>query len=104
MTAYTKRLLIVVTADVAAQANTHAKGVDAAGGERTFTAGLSPTGQAPATHYWCSWAMRPAEDTDLRSRLAALVGSGKVRVYDGTTTTPGQVLQTLGLQPIGRSS
>jgi len=46
------------------------------GGERTFTAPLSPSGEEPATHYWCSWAVREDEDSSLYAKLAAAVAAG----------------------------
>ena len=76
MTAYTRRLIIVVTASAAGAANARAKEVDPEGGERAFTAGLSPTGEEPATHYWCSWAVREDEDSSLYAKLAAAVAAG----------------------------
>lgn len=101
MTAYTRRLLIVVPASEQAAANTRAKEVDTAGGERTFTAGLvpvgSPSGTAPS-HYWCGWTVTQAEFDAIRSRLdtAALRKKG-IRIYDAATWTPEAVLADLGL-------
>jgi hypothetical protein len=102
-TQYTRRLVIVVAAAAADACNTHAQAIDPDGGDRTFTVGLSATGSAPATHYWCGWSLVPAHDSAIRSRLAALVAANQARVYDGTAVTPDDVLGTLGLQRIGRS-
>jgi hypothetical protein len=99
-TAFTKRLIIVVTAAQQAAANVQAKTVDTVGGDRTFTVGLNPTGRLAdaATHHWCSWAMQPADATSLQTGLPTAVGAGNVWIFDGTVTTPDQVLTNLGLQ------
>lgn len=96
-TLYTKRNIIVVNAADAAAANTQATLVDILGGANTFTVPLSATGSPPATHYWCNWAMTVAEDADIRARLQPLVNTNRVRIFDALTTTPEQVLVTLGL-------
>lgn len=55
MTAYTHRATIVILASDQANANAEAEAsFDPLGGQNTFTVGLSPTGSAPPTHYWCS--------------------------------------------------
>jgi len=102
MTAYTRRLIIVVTASAAGAANARAKEVDPEGGERAFTAGLSPTGEEPATHYWCSWALRESDDGAMRTKLAAAVAAGLARVFNGNARTPESVLAELGLAMVGR--
>ena len=99
-TAFTKRLIIVVAAPQQTAANVQAKAVDTVGGDKTFTVGLNATGRLadPATHYWCSWAMQPADATALQSGLPTAVGVANVWIFDGTVTTPDQVLTNLGLQ------
>lgn len=99
-TVYTERMIIVVTEADADIANVHAKAVDLIGGEYTFTARLSPTGEMPPTHRWCNWAMTPAERADMSNRLDNLIRLGRVKAYDALTVTPDQVLADLGLQPI----
>lgn len=99
-TLYTRRLIIVVTAAAAANANARAKEVDPEGGHRTFTAPLSPTGDEPATHYWCSWVMRDSDDTSMRAKLAAADAAGHARVFNGNARTPESVLAELGLAPV----
>lgn len=99
-TAYTNRLIVVIAADAQAGANAFAKQIDVAGGERTFTSELSPTGRSPATHYWCSWAMKKGEHDGLRTRLRLLVDSGKARVFDGNKLETGEILQQMGLKPV----
>lgn len=94
------RLIIVVSAAGAAQANSKAAEVDREGGQLTFTAPLSASGSRPATHYWCSWALRADRDASIRAKLAALVSAGHVSIHDGTMLSPGQVLTTLGLQRV----
>jgi hypothetical protein len=102
MPGYTARLIIVVRANVAAAANTHGRAEDEADGGAgdPFRVGLSATGQAPATHYWCSWALRPAQVTNLNARFGALVDGTRVRVFNGNQQTPEQVLTTCGLQRV----
>lgn len=74
MTEFTKRLIIVVTLGQQIAANAKAKEVDLEGGERTFTAGLSPTGALPVTHLWCNWQMKPAERDGIKQRLEGIPG------------------------------
>lgn len=100
-TQYTQRAIIVVTAQVQNAANARAKEVDTVGGERTFTMGLSATGTAPATHYWCGWWMQPAEYAGLSAKLNSMPQAGsRVWIYDGNTTSEEVVLTTMGLQRI----
>ena len=97
----TQRAIIVVIAAAQSAANARAKQVDAVGGERTFVNGLSPTGTAPATHYWCGWWMQPAEYASLSAKLNSMPQAGsRVWIYDGNTTSEEVVLTTMGLQRI----
>ncbi len=99
MTDYDQRLLILVAAPSQLAANQQAAKVDTdGGGELTFTAGLSPSGASPATHYWCSWQMTQAEKSSFTNYLDALVRADRCWIYDGLTTTPEQVLELHGLQ------
>lgn len=102
MTTFTRRALIVIPADLAAQANGRAKEVDREGGEKTFTAGLVPAGSPPGTpptHLWCSWQMTTGQHTAIRNRMRALPDPlSRVKVYDGNTTDPESVLAELGLE------
>lgn len=101
MTLYSRRVIIVIPADLAAQANSRAAEVDTEGGERTFTAGLVPAGSPPGTpptHMWCSWALRIAQNTAIRNRMQAIDVLSRVKIYDGNTRTPESVLQELGLE------
>ena len=108
MTAYTQRLICVVTADLQAGANVHGKTVDPVGGEQAFTVPLSGTGMVPATHYWCDWALRPSDRTLLSTLLMSLpLATLKVNIYELDDADPGRgvpspttVLQTLGLKPV----
>lgn len=94
------RQIIVVDARNQAAANTVSKQVDPIGGEKTFTVGLSPTGTAPPTHFWCSWAMTPAERDALHGGLTGLIEAGRAWEFDAAQSTPAQVLATMGLQTI----
>ena len=50
-----QRFLIIIPAADRDRANALAKDqFDQTGGEKTFSVGLSATGKAPVTHYWCS--------------------------------------------------
>jgi hypothetical protein len=97
-TQHTARLIIVVRANVAAAANTHGRAEEEGGDP--FTVGLSATGLEPATHFWCSWALRPAQVTSLNQRFGALVDGTRVRVFNGNQQSPEAVLATCGLQRI----
>lgn len=119
-TQYTRHILLIARADIAALANDAANQSDTNDGGRgdlTFTNGLSPSGNAPATHYWCSWAMRPAMLSALVTRLRAagatvpettLVAFGqtpasaRMAAFDlDSAWTPDGVLTTVGLQRVG---
>lgn len=39
------------------------------GNEKTFSVGLSPTGNLPATHYWCCWWMSDEEQAEARKHF-----------------------------------
>jgi hypothetical protein len=101
-TIYTSRLIIVVTAALRAAANLKAAELDTAGGALTFTNGLSATGSGSPTHYWCNWQLTPAEQTLLDGKIRPLGNATKVRIFDGMTTTPAQVLATMGLTEINQ--
>lgn len=118
MSQYTRRFIIVARADVAALANVAASrsDTDSAGGDRTFTVGLSASGNAPAQAYWCSWAMTNAQAAAIRQRLrdqgatvaevapvpaGGTPASNRFAVFDADDWTPEQVLAKIGLQRIG---
>lgn len=117
MTAYTKRFIIVVRADLAAAANLAAKqpDTDPVGGDRTFTAGLSASGNLPAQAYWCGWQMRVETALAIRNRLrerGATVAevapvsrdgtpSNRFAIFDADDWEPEDVLAALGLQRAG---
>jgi hypothetical protein len=98
-TQHTARLIIVVTEAIANQANTHGRAEDPGGDP--FTVQLSPTGAPPATHRWCSWALRPGQVASLNARFGALADGARVRVFNGNQQTPEQVLAACGLQRLG---
>lgn len=118
-TAYTRRFIFVVSAAVAAAANRAAARQDTdeqGGGDKTFTAGLSVSGNAPATHYICNWAMRPAVAVAIRQRLreegatvaevtpiapGGTPSSTRFAVFDvGDGWTPEAVLAACGLKRV----
>lgn len=95
-----ERLIIVVKAAEAQKSNDQAKTVDRAGGERTFTIGLSPTGEGPPTHYWCSWAMEPGDKVNINKLLDGAAKKKDAYVFDGDARTPESVLAELGLKVV----
>jgi hypothetical protein len=97
---FPRRWILVVPEAVAAAANNHAAQVDRRGGGQTFTVGLSASGAAPATHYWCGWQLTDDADSRIRARLQTLIDAGVVRVFDGSLRTPASVLGELGLRPV----
>ena len=98
-TLYAHRYIIVVSAARKAVADSLAKQADpdttATG---TFSVGLSATGTAPATHYWCGWSVTQAQ----RDRLAARFTDGVngVRFFNAANKTPEEVLTITGLKRI----
>jgi len=99
-TAYTKRLIIVVSAVVSSACNDESKKVDTVRGDKTFTVGLSETGSSPVTHYWCNWVMTPEDETALKDKLKTWTDLGTVKIYDGNSVSPESVLSKLGLKTI----
>lgn len=72
-TQHTHRLLMLIPAS--RQANVQSwwsQNIDPADGGTTWTVGLSPDGLAPATFYWISAALRPAEMREVLSKLCEL--------------------------------
>lgn len=100
-TEYRYRTLMVVTAADQDEANLHAAELGRPADLGTFTVGLSPTGEPPATHYVCASALTPAE----RERVEALraVFPDAVLVDYDLDTEPGRpdaVLAGLGLRRV----
>jgi len=102
-TVFTKRAIIVIAAGLKAEANRRAKEseLDPTGGDKSFTIGLSASGDEPATAYWCNWSMTQAQWDRAKSRFQAMdLDPTKIRIYNAATFTPQQVLDTLGLKVI----
>jgi hypothetical protein len=95
-----QEVLVLIEASAQNAANVQAKRIDTLGGENTFRAGLSPTGNLPATHYWCNWLMSAEDKGSFINFLDALVRTNRAWIYDRATTTPQQVLAQHGLQPL----
>ncbi len=95
------RLLVVLPATVQAWGNRAAWYGDGKddGALETFTVGLSVIENGPMTHYWCSWGGLSEEQyTDLQRRFTTLQAQDYgVRVWDGDTVTPDDVLAETGL-------
>jgi hypothetical protein len=105
MPLYTRRLHIVVTAAERAAANQAAQGLSgnpADGG--TFNLPLSPTGQAPATHYRCCVALTEAAYQQVLTQLLPAFPGARVDEMDVALATgrdvPGRALAALGVKPI----
>lgn len=96
-TLYTKTLIIVVQASIVDQARAYAAQVDPNGATNTFGPELSPTGHAPATHYWVHWPLLVEQEVAIRGKLNQLTKSGKVQIFDGNVMTTTQVFTQLGL-------
>ena len=74
-TQHTFRLFLLIRAAQQASFNTwFAANIDTLGGDRTFTASLSPTGIAPATHYFCAISLTAQQMGLVIRRLATLAG------------------------------
>lgn len=93
----TGRIFIVIAA-VVATANSLALQLDEVGGAQTFTVGLSADGNAPATHYWCSWVVDLTGHPEVEQTLQQAIVNGQAWEFDGETTLPDDALATLGLQ------
>ncbi len=120
-TLYVRRLILICDAARQAAANTaanHASWDGDGAGNLTFTVPLSPSGNLPATHYWCSTALTNAQAAAVVTRLQAAGATLAERtpIVPGQTPTstrfaafnvdtdlwtPDQVLTACGLQRIG---
>jgi hypothetical protein len=107
MTAYTERAIIVVPALRRAAMRTVVKILDP-NGDGAFDAELSATGNAPVTHYWCSWQMTPAERARMETEIATLLSLG-VQIFwlnhwDSRQARPTsqEVLALVGLRSVVR--
>lgn len=92
---------IVISASIQLIANKLADNVNPGKNEKTFTVGLSATGQRPATHYWSGWYLTNPERASLFSHLPDKgIFQGKIRYFDSNEYTPEQVLGVMGLKRI----
>ena len=97
-----KRIVIVIPASQQAAANRAAAIIDPVGGGRTFTSGLSLTGELPITHYVCNWAI---EDDKLTELLVSLPSKGRL-VSQSNSVDPRAIDKAAkrlfaGLKPVG---
>lgn len=99
MTLYDKRLIIVITASKALEANDRASEIDT-NRRDIFIVGLSSNGNPPATHYWCSWQITDTINTRLRAKLQTLIDNNVARVFNGNILSREQVLSNTGLKRI----
>ena len=70
MTEYTHRIIMVVKATAAANANSASKLVDKIGGERTFAVPRArPANPTVPVAYWCNWALTKRQVRELKDHL-----------------------------------
>lgn len=97
------RVLVVVTAADQARANAAAVQLSGqAADAQTFTNGLSPTGAAPASHYWASVVMDDAHYQTLMTVFVPLFPAAFVQQWDidANPNYPNTALAGLGLQVV----
>ncbi len=97
-----QRFLIIIAAADRDAANSLAKAqFDTAGGEKTFSVGLSASGAAPASHYWCS-ALFTGDGPEKLAAAQAVFPSAVVQTYDadGDPGFPGRTIASLGLKQV----
>lgn len=96
MTAYTRRVIIVVPVARLGHANSRADEVVPALGAPTFSVGLTTRGgDRTISHYWCSWQITPQQWNAIMSRWSRNPLTTDW-VHD-ETWTPQQVLDHWGL-------
>lgn len=119
-TLYMRRFIIVVRADLVAQANiaaNHASWDPDGAGDKTFTVALSASGIVPAQAYWCDASLTSGMAGAVKTRLMArgatdaettliplgqTPASNRFAVFDADAGwTPTLVLIACGLQRIG---
>jgi len=99
------RCLIVIQAADRDRANQDALQWDPEGGAQSFTVGLSPTGEEPATHYWASAG---ALSEEVYAGIAALVAAAYPDAHceawdlEQDPGRPAALLAELGLRRIER--
>lgn len=100
MSDYIRRAIIVIPASRQAEGNLLALQLDPIGGGQTFAVGLSLSGEAPATHYWCSTVATEAQWDDIiqlgsfttEDPLGRYTDSNGAWLYDGDLWQPNNVL------------
>lgn len=127
ITNFQLRCIIAVKATRQAAVNNYwGQNVDTDGaGDKTFTAGLSTTGQAPATWYWCGTSLTKPQVLAVKNGLNLIPASdyriviwptpwgnvndilehfadngNSIRVLNNESITPQQVLNAAGMQVV----
>lgn len=102
---FTRRILLVVAAADRDRANQTALQFDPEGGDNTFSEGLSPTGQEPATHYWCSTSMTEETYQAVRYQVLPQFEGARLRSWnlDTERSAPRLLLQEMGLKRVARA-
>lgn len=107
MKAFPFRAVVVIPAQYQAAANEWVRGQLGESGP-TFVAGLSPTGESPATHYWCSAALSATAYRTISAAMLAAFPSAHLEVYDLDLDPqrPFNLIAAAGLRQVveGRSS
>jgi hypothetical protein len=104
-TVHLNRALVVIEAKDRDAANHAALQLDPLGGAGTFTAGLSPTGDEPATHYWCSVVVTNEQWRMLLGMREQYFPSAEIVEWyvDAEPQRPDRLLRELELTRIAKS-
>ena len=95
------RFLIIIAAEDRDEANAFAKDhLDQVGGQNTFSIGLSASGAAPVTHFWCSALFNAG--AEWVAALQAAFTSASIQTYDADAdpSFPRRSMVGLGLKQI----
>lgn len=91
-----RRAIIIVKSARRKAANAIAKQIDVIGGGQTFSGlGLSPSGEKPATHYWCNWNCSASE-----YKFFGSINQSWWQLFDGQREDGIEVLSRLNLKSI----
>ena len=97
-----KRILYLIPAGDRAAANSYAKAaLDPVAGEQSFRFGVSPTGEAPATHYIASGLVQTEKEAALATMEIAFANAKLIEWdLENEINRPAELLESLGLKRI----
>lgn len=105
----TARCILAVPAAQQAAANAYAQQWDGAvtqedldASARTFSAGLSPTGNPPPTWYWCSTVLQASKLQAMRDKIALMPPSVRWVVLAGPNMDDNVVATNIGAVSVGQ--